>query len=53
MLRRETLTKDINKIMRSVSKSLPNQPNITSHSFRVVYIFQLWHDTNDIKFVKQ
>jgi len=53
MLSRETITRDVNKIMRSVSKSLPNQPNITSHSFRVGYISQLWKDTNDIEFVKQ
>ena len=39
--------------MRSVSKSLPNQPNITSHSFRVGYISQLWKDTKDIEFVRQ
>lgn len=53
MLSRETITRDVNRIMRSVSKSLPNQPNITSHSFRVGYISQLWKDTNDIEFVKQ
>jgi integrase len=53
MLSRETITRDVNKVMRSVSKSLPNQPNITSHSFRVGYISQLWKDTNDIEFVKQ
>ena len=39
--------------IRSVSKSLPDQPNITSHSFRVGYISQLWKDTKDIEFVKQ
>ena len=53
MLSRETITRDINKIMRSVSKNIPNQPNITSHSFRVGYISQLWKDTNDIEFVRQ
>ena len=53
MLSRETITRDVNQIMRSVSKSLPNQPNITSHSFRVGYISQLWKDTNDIEFVRQ
>ena len=53
MLSRETITRDVNRIMRSVSKSLPNQLNITSHSFRVGYISQLWKDTNDIEFVKQ
>ena len=53
ILSRETITRDVNKITRSVSKTLPNQPNITSHSFRVGYISQLWKDTNDIEFVRQ
>jgi site-specific recombinase XerD len=53
MLSRETITKDVNKVMRLVSKSLPNQPTITSHSFRVGYISKLWKDTKDIEFVKQ
>jgi site-specific recombinase XerD len=53
MLSRETITKDVNKVMRSVSKSLPDQSNITSHSFRVGYISKLWKDTKDIEFVKQ
>ena len=53
MLRRETLTMDVNKIMHSVSKSLPSKPNITSHSFRIGYISQLWKDTKDIEFVRQ
>ena len=53
MLSRETITRDVNKVMHSVSKSLPDQPNITSHSFRVGYIYQLWKDTKDLEFVKQ
>ena len=53
MLSRETITKDVNRVMRSVSENLPYQPNITSHSFRVGYISQLWKDTKDIEFVKQ
>ena len=52
-LRREAITKGVNKIMRSVSKQLPGQPNITSHSFRIGYITQLWRDSKDIEFVKQ
>ena len=39
--------------MHSVSKSLPNQPKITSHNFRIGYIYQLWKDTKDIEFVRQ
>jgi integrase len=52
-LRREAITKGVNKVMRSVSKQLPGQPNITSHSFRISYITQLWRDSKDIEFVKQ
>lgn len=39
--------------MRLVSKQLPGQPNVTSHSFRIEYITQLWKDSKDIEFVKQ
>jgi integrase len=53
MLRRETVTIDINKVMYCVSKGLPDRPQITSHSFRIGYISQLWKDTKDIEFVKQ
>jgi len=53
MLSRETITRDVNKIMRQVSEQLPDKPNITSHSFRVGYISQLWKDTKDLEFVKQ
>ena len=38
---------------RSVSILLPAKPNITSHSFRIGYISQLWKDTKDIEFVRQ
>lgn len=30
-----------------------SQPNITSHSFRIECIIQLWKDTKDIEFVRQ
>ena len=53
ILRRETITMNVNKVMHSVSKSLPDKPNITSHSFRIGYISQLWRDTKDIEFVRQ
>jgi integrase len=52
-LHRVTLTKDVNKVMKSVSLQIPGQPNITSHSFRIGYITQLWRDSKDIEFVKQ
>lgn len=53
ILSHETIIRDVNRVMCSVSKSLLDQPNITSHSFRVGYISQLWKDTKDIEFVKQ
>jgi site-specific recombinase XerD len=53
MLNRVTITKGINKAMRSVSNQLPNQPNTTSYSFRIGFILKLWRDTSDIEFVKQ
>jgi site-specific recombinase XerD len=53
MLSRQTLTMDVNKVMHSVSNLLPSKPNITSHSFRIGYISQLWKDTKDIEFVSQ
>ena len=52
-LRRETITMDVNKVTHSVSKLLPAKPKITSHSFRIGYISQLWKDTKDIEFVRQ
>lgn len=51
-LRRERITLDVNKVMHSVSNLLPAKPNITSHSFRIGYISQLWKDTKDIEFVR-
>jgi site-specific recombinase XerC len=39
--------------MRTVSNQFPGQPNVTSHSFRIGYITQLWKDSKDIEFVKQ
>ena len=44
---------NVNKVMYKVSRTLSGQPNITSHSFRIGYITQLWKDTKDIEFVKQ
>jgi len=52
-LGRIILTKDVNRLMHAVSKQLPDRPNITSHSFRIGYITQLWKDFKDIEFVKQ
>jgi site-specific recombinase XerD len=52
-LRREVITTNLNNLMRKVSRVFSGQPNITSHSFRIGYITQLWKDTKDIEFVKQ
>ena len=52
-LDRVAITRDVNKVMREVSNRLPTKPNITSHSFRIGYITQLWKDSKDIEFVKQ
>ena len=49
MLRRET----VNRVMHSVLNLLPSKPKITSHSFRIGYISQLWKDTKDVEFVRQ
>ena len=53
MLRRETITMDVNKVTHSVANRIESKPNITSHSFRIGYISQLWKDTKDIEFVRQ
>lgn len=53
MLRRETITIDVNKVVRSVANSIESKPNLTSHSFRIGYITKLWKDTSDIEFVRQ
>ena len=40
------------KVVR-VTIEISSKPNITSHSFRIGYITQLWKDFKDIEFVKQ
>lgn len=52
-LDRVVITRDVNNVMREISNQLPDKPNITSHSFRIGYITQLWKDSKDIEFVKQ
>jgi integrase len=52
-LDRVVITRDVNKMMREVSNQISGKLNITSHSFRIGYISQLWKDTKDIEFVKQ
>ena len=52
-LTRETITKSVNLVTNTVSEETSSKPNITSHSFRIGYITQLWKDSKDIEFVKQ
>jgi site-specific recombinase XerD len=51
-LSRESLTRQINKVMNLVSNQSPDKPHITSHSLRIGYIEELWSDKSDIEFVK-
>jgi len=53
ILTRETITKAVNIVTRTISEEIISKPNITSHSFRIGYITQLWKDSKDIEFVKQ
>ncbi len=53
ILTRETITKAVNLVTRTVSEDILSKPNITSHSFRIEYITQLWKDFKNIEFVKQ
>jgi hypothetical protein len=50
---KESITRSINNKLYHVSAELPDKPNITSYSFRVGYITQLWKDTGDREFVRQ
>ena len=52
-LKRDTLTQEINIVLENLSKNLPDNPNLTTHSFRIGFISQLWRDNNDIKCVRQ
>lgn len=49
----DTVTKEINLVLHNLSENLPDKPNLTTHSFRIGFISQLWRDTNDIEFVRQ
>lgn len=53
MLQRETITRDINKVMRDLSNQLPNYPTLTVHSFRIGDIEDLWENSKYIELVKQ
>ena len=53
ILRRKTITRDINRVLQSISRTSPNQPHISSYSFRIGYIEILWKNPEDSKAVKQ
>ena len=52
-LSREAFTNLINNFMKDCARRMDRNPNLSSYSFRVGFIPQLWKDTNDIKFVRQ
>ena len=52
-LKREAFTREINGFIRNASKKMDKEPVLTSHSFRIGYISQLWRDEKDIEFVRQ
>jgi len=52
-LAREAFTNLINKFIKDYARKMDRNPNLSSHSFRVGFITQLWRDTNDIEFVRQ
>jgi len=52
-LERESFTNIINQFLRDSAKQIEGQPNLSSHSFRIGFITQLWRDTSDIEFVRQ
>lgn len=52
-LERESFTALINQFLQDSARKLEGQPILSSHSFRIGFITQLWKDTKDIEFVKQ
>ena len=52
-LERESFTNLMNQFIRNSARKMDNHPNLTTYSFRIGYISQLWKDTKDIEFVRQ
>jgi site-specific recombinase XerD len=52
-LQREAFTNLINKFIKDSALKMDDQPKLTSHSFRIGFITQLWRDSSDIEFVRQ
>ena len=53
VLTREAFTNLTNKFMKDCARKMDRNPNLSTHSFRIGFITQLWRDTNDIEFVRQ
>lgn len=52
-LSRETLTREINKVMSRVSQELIENPKITIYSFRVGAITEIWENPTVIKYIQK
>jgi site-specific recombinase XerD len=52
-LQREAFTNLINKFIKDSASKMDDQPKLSSHSFRIGFITQLWRDSSDIEFVRQ
>ncbi len=53
VLTREAFTNLTNKFMKDCARKMDRNPNLSSHSFQIGDITQLWKDNKDIEFVKQ
>ena len=49
---RDTVTKEITFVLRNLAKNLPDNPILTTHSFKILFKFQLWRYTIYSQFVK-
>ena len=52
-LSREAFTNLINKFLKDCARKMDQNPHISSYSFGVDFMTQLWRDPNDIEFVRQ
>lgn len=50
---RDTLTKEINIVLRKFEERLDHKLNLLSYIFQIGYTSKLWKDTKDIEFIKQ
>lgn len=52
-LERESFTNMMNQFIRDSARKMEENPNLTTHSFRIGFITKLWKDNGDIEFVRQ